>query len=100
MEPTFTENSGPRNNITVTLEPEMKTLVLEPRPKTVKRMLEGFSIKPTACLVILESRVSGGWGAPKNVQAPLQPGERRLLTPDLQIMPGDVLTIRKVTSSG
>lgn len=71
--------------ITLRLEPEQQTLEV-PRPKTVLQLLNRLGLRPTSCLVILEAREAGD--------------ERRLLTPDLKLSPGDSVTVRKVTSSG
>lgn len=70
------------NRITLRLEPE-NTVMEVPRPKTVLQLLNRLQLRPTACLVIREAD-----------------GERGLLTPDLRLNPGDVVTVRKVTSSG
>lgn len=71
--------------ITLNLEPENTTASI-PRPKTVQQLLNRLGIKSSACLVIKEP-------GPGNT-------ERTLLTPDLRIYPDDVITVRKVTSSG
>lgn len=68
--------------ITLRLEPENQTLEV-PRPKTVLQLLNRLNMRPTSCLVIRE-----------------KDGERTLLTPDLKLERGDVVTVRKVTSSG
>lgn len=70
------------NCITLRLEPENTVLEIA-RPKTVLQLLNRLGLRPTACLVIRETE-----------------GERSLLTPDLRLYPGDVITVRKVTSSG
>ena len=64
--------------ITVLMQPEEKTMEL-PRPKTVLQLLGRLGIRRGSALVIRE----GG-----------------LLTPDREILPGDHITIRTVTSSG
>jgi len=64
--------------ITVLLQPEGREFAL-PRPKTVLQLLHKLDIRPGAALVIRE----GG-----------------LLTQDRQILPGDYITVRLVTSSG
>jgi sulfur carrier protein len=80
---------GQRNTvkagITLRLEPENYEMTMD-RPKTVLQLLNRLGSKPTVCLVIREPR---------------EPGQKRLLlTPDLTIAPNDVITVRKVTSSG
>ena len=78
-----------KSTITLRLEPENQTLEI-PRPKTVIQLLHRLNLRPTSCLVIREPG-----------RDPLaESGERALLTPDLKIFPGDVITVRKVTSSG
>lgn len=71
--------------ITLRLEPENKTMSVD-RPKTVLQLLHRLQLRHTACLVIRE---------------PVLEGEKRaLLTPDQRILPGESITVRKVTSSG
>lgn len=70
-------------DIRVRLEPEQRDIVL-PRTSTVARMLHGFGLRPTDCLVIRH----------------LSEGRAELLTHDLRTRPGDRITIRKVASSG
>jgi len=64
--------------ITVLLQPEGREFSL-PRPKTVLQLLNALNIRLGAALVIRE----GG-----------------LLTHDRQVLPGDHITVRLVTSSG
>ncbi len=64
--------------ITVHLEPQGKSLEL-PRPKTVWQLMNRLGLKPCSALIIRE----GG-----------------LLTRDREILPGDVITVRSVVSSG
>ena len=64
--------------ITVHLEPQGKSLTL-PRPKTVWQLMNRLGLKPCSALIIHE----GG-----------------LLTRDREILPGDVITVRSVVSSG
>lgn len=71
-----------KSTITLRLEPENQTIEA-PRPKTVLQLLHRLNMRPTSCLVIRD-----------------KDGERSLLTPDLKIERGDVITVRKVTSSG
>ena len=71
-----------QSTITLRLEPENTTLEA-PRPKTVIQLLHRLNMRPASCLVIRD-----------------KDGKRTLLTPDLRIYPGDVITVRKVTSSG
>ena len=65
-------------SITVRLLPEDKSIAM-PRPKTVQGLLQRLEIRRGTALVIR----NGG-----------------LLTPDREILPGDEITIRRVTSSG
>lgn len=74
------EENGP--TITLRLEPENQTLEIA-RPKTVLQLLNRLNMRPVSCLVIRDDG-----------------GRRALLTPDLKIERGDVITVRKVTSSG
>lgn len=74
-----------KSTINLRLEPENQTLEV-PRPKTVIQLLNRLNLRPTSCLVIREPRGDAH--------------ERTLLTPDLNIFPGDFITVRKVTSSG
>ncbi len=64
--------------ITVHLEPQGKSLSL-PRPKTVWQLMNRLGLKPCSALIIRD----GG-----------------LLTRDREILPGDVITVRSVVSSG
>ena len=64
--------------IVVLLQPENKELTL-PRPKTVQQLLRKLGIRRCSALVIRD----GG-----------------LLTEDRAILPGDHITVRRVTSSG
>ena len=64
--------------ITVVLQPEEKRFAL-PRPKTVLQLLHKLNIKPGSALIIRD---------------------QGLLTPDREILPNDVITVRIVTSSG
>lgn len=64
--------------ITVRLEPQGKSLSM-PRPKTVWQLMNRLGLKPCSALIIRE----GG-----------------LLTRDREILPGDVITVRSVVSSG
>lgn len=68
----------PAPTITVHLQPEEVTREM-PRVKTVRQLLDALSIRSCTALVARD-------------------GE--LLTPDRQIMAGDSLLVRKVTSSG
>ncbi len=68
----------PAPEITVTLEPADRTFAL-PRPKTALQLLRKLEIRPGTALVI-------------------RAGE--LLTPDRQILTGDEIIVRIVTSSG
>ena len=68
----------PPATITLVLEPSGGTREL-PRPKTVTQLLNKLGIRRGTALVIRD----GG-----------------LLTPDREILPGDVVTVRVVTSSG
>lgn len=74
-----------KSTITLRMEPENEVLEY-PRPKTVLQLLNRLNMRHTSCLVIREPGDEGG--------------ERSLLTPDLKVLPGDVITVRKVTSSG
>ncbi len=74
----MTEKTWTPPTITVRMQPEEKLLEL-PRPKTVLQLLGRLGIRRGSALVIRE----GG-----------------LLTPDREILPGDQITIRTVTSSG
>ncbi len=65
-------------HITVLLQPEGREFAL-PRPKTVLQLLRKLEIRRGAALVIR----NGG-----------------LLTEDRQVLPGDHITVRLVTSSG
>jgi len=64
--------------ITILLQPDGREFAL-PRPKTVLQLLHKLDIRPGTALVIRE----GG-----------------LLTQDRQILPGEHITVRLVTSSG
>lgn len=64
--------------ITVNFEPSGQTKTI-PRPRTVTQLLNRLKLRPGTVLVIRE----GG-----------------LLTPDREILPGDVITLRSVVSSG
>lgn len=64
--------------ITVVLQPEDREFSL-PRPKTVLQLLRRLDIRRGSALIIRD----GG-----------------LLTEDRQILPGDRITVRLVTSSG
>lgn len=64
--------------ITVILQPEEKRFAM-PRPKSVLQLLRKLSIRPGTALVIRD---------------------QGLLTPDREILPNDVVTVRIVTSSG
>lgn len=64
--------------ITVCLQPQGKTFAM-PRPKTVQQLLRKLDIRRGTALVIRD----GG-----------------LLTDDREILPGDSITVRIVTSSG
>ena len=64
--------------ITVHLEPQGKSLSM-PRPKTVWQLMNRLGLKPCSALIIRD----GG-----------------LLTRDREILPGDVITVRSVVSSG
>ena len=68
----------PPPTITVRLEPENREITL-PRPKTVLMMLNALKLRRGAVLVIRD----GG-----------------LLTQDREVLPGDMITVRVVTSSG
>lgn len=70
-------------DIRVRLEPEGREAVL-PKTGTVARLLQGFGLRPTDCLVIRH----------------LSDTEAELLTHDLRTRPGDRITLRKVASSG
>ena len=71
------------NTITLRLEPENEQSEV-PRPKTVQQLLNRLGLRSTGCLVIRDEAT----------------GKRTLLTPDLRLENGDVITVRKVTSSG
>lgn len=66
--------------VTVRLQPEEKEILL-PRHevKTVRRLLEALGIRPCTALVARG---------------------KELLTPDREVLPGDMLLVRKVTSGG
>ena len=64
--------------VTVLVQPEETRLVL-PRPKTARQLLAALRLREETALVARD-------------------GE--LLTPDRQILPGDDLLVRTVTSSG
>ena len=64
--------------ITVILQPEEKSFAM-PRPKSALMLLRKLNIRPGTALVIRE---------------------QSLLTPDREILPNDVITVRIVTSSG
>lgn len=104
--------------ITVFLEPDNKRLDV-PRPRTVLQMLNKLGLRPTACLVIrhpaldapaateeqgtVEVEGCGCSGAAAECADIAE--ERRklrgsLLTHDLQLFNGDVITVRKVASHG
>lgn len=66
--------------VTVHLQPEEELVELPRRSvKTVWRLLEALHIRPCTALVARD---------------------RELLTPDREVLPGDHLLVRKVTSSG
>ena len=71
------ENYNPYQ-VTVTFEPGSKVKVI-PRPRSVIQLLNRLDLKVGQVLVIRD----GG-----------------LLTPDREIMPGDQITLRNVTSAG
>ena len=71
------ENMNPYQ-ATVTLEPGNKVISMV-RPRSVTQLLNRLNLKPGQVLVIRD----GG-----------------LLTPDREIMPGDQITLRNVTSAG
>lgn len=71
------ENMNPYQ-VTVTLEPGNKVISMV-RPRSVIQLLNRLNLKPGQVLVIRD----GG-----------------LLTPDREIMPGDQITLRNVTSAG
>lgn len=77
------EQLAPRTDelpVTVHLQPEEQVVELPRRSvKTVRRLLEALHIRPCTALVARG---------------------RELLTPDREILPGDHLLVRKVTSSG
>ncbi len=73
----------PAPTISLTLEPEGKTQVID-RPKTVLQLMNRLNIRPCTCLFI--KRHPGG--------------EKELLTPDRQIFANDDIVIRTVVSSG
>jgi sulfur carrier protein len=75
---TNTVNSYIAPQITVLLQPEGRDFS-RPRPKTLRQRLRTRDIRPGAALVIRE----GG-----------------LLTHDRQVLPGEHITVRIVTSSG
>ncbi|MDR2893226.1 MAG: hypothetical protein LBV80_09120 [Deltaproteobacteria bacterium] len=109
--------------ITVFLQPEGQKLTL-PRPKTVQQLLNKLGLRPCACLVIrhpagvcpdepfnhaahtasAEQAASAGLDMSDTQAAPVRDltAERgaALLTHDLPLLAGDVLTIRRVASSG
>ena len=64
--------------ITVVLQPEEKRFAM-PRPKSALQLLRKLNIRPGTALVIRD---------------------QGLLTPDREILPNDVITVRIVTSSG
>ena len=64
--------------ITVILQPEEKSFAM-PRPKSALQLLRKLNIRPGTALVIRD---------------------QSLLTPDREILPNDVITVRIVTSSG
>lgn len=64
--------------ITLLLQPEGKEVTV-PRAKTVLQLMRRMDIRPCTALFIRDSG---------------------LLTPDREILPGDHITIRLVTSSG
>lgn len=68
----------PPATVTVRLEPENREVVV-PRPKTVFMLLKALNVRRGTALVIR----AGG-----------------LLTPDREVLPGDQITVRVVTSSG
>ncbi len=72
------DDRTPAWQITVHLVPQGKSLTL-PRPKTVWQLMNRLGLKPCSALIIRE----GG-----------------LLTRDREILPGDVITVRSVVSSG
>ena len=71
------ENTNPYQ-VTITFEPGKKVTSI-PRPRTVTQLLNRLNLKPSQVLVIR----NGG-----------------LLTPDREVMPGDEITLRNVTSAG
>lgn len=73
-----TQSYRPPAEISVVLQPEEKRFTM-PRPKTVLQLLHKLNIRPGTALVIRD---------------------QGLLTQDRQIFPGDVITVRIVTSSG
>lgn len=64
--------------ITVILQPDEKNFAM-PRPKSALQLLRKLNIRPGTALVIRD---------------------QGLLTPDREILPNDVITVRIVTSSG
>ena len=64
--------------ITVRLQPQGKELTM-PRPKTALQLLNKLGLRRGSALVIRDNG---------------------LLTPDREILPGDTLIVRVVTSSG
>jgi sulfur carrier protein len=72
------DESEERPGILVHLEPEGKSVTL-PKANTVLQLLNKLGRRPGTALVIRE----GG-----------------LLTPDVQLLPGDVITLRGVGSVG
>ena len=75
METKFTHSPA---EITVVLQPEEKRFAM-PRPKTVLQLLRKLDIRPGTALVIRD---------------------QGLLTPDREVLPNDIITVRIVTSSG
>lgn len=73
-----TQPLRPPAEITVILQPEDKRFTM-PRPKSALQLLRKLNIRPGTALVIRD---------------------QGLLTPDREIIPNDVITVRIVTSSG
>ena len=73
-----TKSSHTPAEITVILQPQEKRFAM-PRPKSALQLLRKLNIRPGAALVIRD---------------------QGLLTPDREILPDDVITVRLVTSSG
>jgi hypothetical protein len=74
--------------ITVHLEPEGRTVQVE-KATTARRLLDKLGLRSTGALVL------------RHLDQPDHKGRRQaLLTPDMQLRPGETVTVREVTSRG